>query len=323
MSAFSRGCLLRQQCAIKSPRTTNLFLQPVNSSTPRFLRTTSLLYAARKSRSATPATKPKTSLPSKLSFTPTKASPTSVSTIYSTYAQTLAQKPHPTPLYEAPSQIAYIISNSTTALFCFAWSGYNVYAHYLYAPPGLAAWVPPAYMVVSIIMSGVGTYIALGSTRLVRTITAVPKKADPASGGGGRGGRELQIEIILRKMLPIPFFPARKLYVKPEDIILPSQLTPPPPKHLSMDELRRMRIEEEARRKQELEYERSHLLTSPFRHMSRGFFSLFKSIGRTWTRDGFLKVEIKDGMYKLDIKGGWALDGGRALDRLAKIKHRV
>ena len=61
-------------------------------------------------------------------------------------------------------------------------------------------------------------------------------------------------------------------------------------------------------------------MTAPFRHMSRGFFQLFKAIGRTWHREGFMKVEVKGMKYKLDVTGGWALDRGRALDRLARVR---
>ena len=64
-------------------------------------------------------------------------------------------------------------------------------------------------------------------------------------------------------------------------------------------------------------------MSSPFRHMSRAFFQLFKAIGRTWSRDGFLKVEVKGSNYKLDVSGGWALDGGKGLDRLARLKPRL
>ncbi len=35
-----------------------------------------------------------------------------------------------------------------------------------------------------------------------------------------------------------------------------------------------------------------------------------------------MKVEVKGSSYKLDVTGGWALDGGRALDRLARIKPK-
>lgn len=171
--------------------------------------------------------------------------------------------------------------------------------------------------------------MALNSANLIRSITAIPPKATTGGDGvldprviGKGGDQELQIEIILRKMFPMPFFPARKLYVKPEDIVLPQQIAAPLP-NLSREEMRAFRLEKEARRKEELEYERSHLLTSPFRHMNRAFFNAFKGIRRTWMRDGFVKVGVKGKIYKMDVHGGWALDGGKVLDRLVKVRHRL
>jgi hypothetical protein len=57
--------------------------------------------------------------------------------------------------------------------------------------------------------------------------------------------------------------------------------------------------------------------------MSRAIFKIFTGIRRAWSREGFMKVDVKGKMYKLDITGGWALDGGKALDRLATIKPRL
>jgi len=44
-------------------------------------------------------------------------------------------------------------------------------------------------------------------------------------------------------------------------------------------------------------------------------------LGRTWTREGFMKLRLKGQTYKLD-GGGWVLDRGKALDRLVTIKAR-
>jgi hypothetical protein len=41
------------------------------------------------------------------------------------------------------------------------------------------------------------------------------------------------------------------------------------------------------------------------------------------TREGFLKLRVKGRIYKLDISSGWALDKGKAIDRLATLKPKV
>jgi hypothetical protein len=212
----------------------------------------------------------------------------------------------------------------TGSAFCFSYAIVTFWSNNINTPEGLATWIPPALAGVSFLMATLGTYLVLGPARLIKTMTAIPKNANAISMAVGKAAApELQIEVELRKMFPLPFFPARKLYVKPEEIILPLPLAPPPSKTLSATELREVRVAEEAERKRLWEHEKSHLLTSPFRHMSRAFFQLFKMIGRSWHREGFMKVEVKGASYKLDITGGWALDGGRALDRLVRVKPRM
>jgi len=36
-----------------------------------------------------------------------------------------------------------------------------------------------------------------------------------------------------------------------------------------------------------------------------------------------VNAKIQGGNHKLDVSGGWALDGGRALDRLVVVKPRA
>jgi hypothetical protein len=209
----------------------------------------------------------------------------------------------------------------TGSTFCFSYAIVNLWSNNINTAEGLAPWVPTALAGVAVFMAAFGTWLILGPARLIKTITAIPKNANAISTAVGKVATpELQIEVELRKMFPLPFFPARKIYVKPGEIILPFPLAPPPPKALTLTEIRELRIAEEEESRKLLEYERSHIMTAPFRHMSKGFFQLFKAIGRTWHREGFMKVEVKGTSYKLDVTGGWALDRGRALDRLAKVK---
>ncbi|KAE9379367.1 hypothetical protein N431DRAFT_397695 [Stipitochalara longipes BDJ] len=324
MSAFSRGCLLRHHSPF-SPRTIHLMLPSKSFQTPRFFTSSPLLHAAKKTRPP-PAVK-KTFSNTKPSFLPPKAIPQTTSApppTYQSYATTLAQKLHPTLLYTAPSHTMFMVACYTGSTFCFSYAIVNLWSNSINPPEGLATWVPTALAGVAVFMAAFGTWLVLGPARLIKTITAIPKNPNVISTAVGKAvNPELQIEVELRKMFPLPFFPARKLYVKPEEIALSLPIAPPPPKNLSPADLREIRIEEEAEKKKLLEYERSHIMTSPFRHMSRAFFQLFKAIGRTWHREGFMKVEVKGSSYKLDVTGGWALDGGRALDRLARVKPKL
>jgi hypothetical protein len=326
MSAFSRGCLLRHHHAL-TPRTIHLFFPSKSFQSPRSFSSSPLLLAAKKARppQTTRLTLPK----SKPSFTPTKSAPPSTNApTYYSYATTLAQKSHPTLLYQAPSQTIFIVSSYSASVFCLSYAAISFWSNYLAAPPDLAAWVPYAFGGISFMMACFGGYLLLGPARLVRTITAVPKHANAVSTAAGKSAGNaaapsLEIEVELRKMFPLPFFPARKIIAKPEEIVLPMPLFTPPSKALTVSEMRELRLQEEREKKELREYERSHIMTAPFRHASQGFFYLFKAIGRTWSREGFLKLEVKGMRYKLDISGGWALDGGRALDRLTRLKPRL
>jgi len=254
-----------------------------------------------------------TNVPTKI----TNAAPT-----YQTFAASLAQKSQPTLLYQAPSHTGFTLASYGAALFFFSYAGISFYHNTLFPPPDLAAWVPVAFGGVCFMMACFGGWLILGPARLIKTIIAIPQKAAQATGANlakVAAQPELKLEVELRKMFPLPFFPARKLYVKPEEIVLPATLMPFV-ERLSPAQMMAMRTQEEEERKKAIEYERSHIMTAPFRHASRAFYHAFVAMRRTWSREGFLKIIINGQAYKLDLVGGWALDRGRALDRLVTIK---
>ncbi|KAH7418120.1 hypothetical protein BKA64DRAFT_189103 [Cadophora sp. MPI-SDFR-AT-0126] len=327
MSAFSRGCLLRHQCAFKTPRTAHFFL-PTKYQQPRCFSSSTLLQAAKQVRPSQPVKKvvPKnksSSAPIKASISakaPTTASPL----VYKSYALSLAEKTHPTHLYEAPSHTVYMLTCYGTAGFCFTYAAISFWSNYMLAPPDLATWVPVALGGVSFLMACLGGWLVLGPTRLVKSLVAVPRNVQMIKGGLAKPGDgsivpELQIEVELKKMFPVPFFPRRKFYVKPEEIELSHRFVPVN-KRISIQESRERAKLEAMEKARLLEYERNHILTSPFRRMSQLTFKMFTELKRVWTREGMMRVDIQNQRYKVDISGGWALEGGRALDRLAKIK---
>jgi hypothetical protein len=198
------------------------------------------------------------------------------------------------------------------------------WSYYLNPPEGLPSWVPIAYGGVCFMMAGAGGYFLLGPAWIVKSITAMPHSALKAAGAVAKGAapEELKIEIELRRMFPLPFMPARKLYVKPEEIRLDHQLARVDAKPTAA-QMKAIRLQEAEEARKALEYEQTHLLSKGPRMVSRGAFDLFKGIRRTWTKEGFAKIWIKGYRYKLDVSGGWALDGGRALDRLVTIKPNL
>lgn len=276
----------------------------------RLFSSSRLLAAARKIRASSP---PKLSS----SIAPTPGAAAAAPATYLSYASTLALKASPTILYQAPSHTGYILGCYGASAFCLVYAGWNFHANYLHPPEGLAPWIPIAFGGVCFLVAVFGGWLMLGPARLVNTITAMPMPVPSASRAASNARPELRIDVQLRKMFPLPFFPARVISTRPEALSLnerlyaPSQERAPTPAD-------RERLRQEQQRLHEIE--KTKIMSAPFRHASILFFNAFQSAKRVWTRAGFLELGVKGQVYKLDVSGGWALDEGRALDRLVQRK---
>lgn len=132
-------------------------------------------------------------------------------------------------------------------------------------------------------------------------------------------------------MFPVPFFPARKILVSPQEVKLPTTFSGVDNTKMSAAELRAMRIaeeraEEQVKREAE-EYWKNHIWSRPFqrpfRLMRKGAAELFRALRQSWTQEGFKYLGVKGQNYKLDISRGWVLDDGRALERLVTVEKRL
>jgi len=309
MSAFSRGCFLRRQCAIGA----RAFQAPRTSCQPRFFSSAPILRAAKVPKRAVPNGKP--------SYAPTNATATTPppTRVYQSYANTLAQKLHPTLLYQAPSSTMFMVTSYGVAFILMACGGYAIFA-YNEPREDLSIWVQYAFAVVGLTTGGMASYFILGPSMMIKSISAIPRNVartlvTPAAGGFIP---ELQLEVEVKRMLP--FLPAKKIYVQPQELVLPIPLGPTAAQRLTPAEIRQMAAEKKVQREQDLEYQRNHLMTLPFRQMNKAFVSLFQNTRRALVKEGFLKVQVKHSTYKLDITGGWALDNGKSLDRLVGLK---
>ena len=77
---------------------------------------------------------------------------------------------------------------------------------------------------------------------------------------------------------------------------------------------------QQAAREKERKERMSHLLTLPFRDAAKVFRGAYEGLRRSFYREGFAKVYLRGVEYKLDMTSGWALDDGRAMDRLLTVK---
>ncbi|GKT88150.1 hypothetical protein Ct61P_06000 [Colletotrichum tofieldiae] len=248
---------------------------------------------------------------------PTKPASPAISSAGSAYALVtqLAQRSQPTVLYEAVSHFWMKFSAWTAMLMFYSYAGINYYTMLLHPPEDIAAWVPHAFAVICLAMAGFGSYFFYNTHNIVKLIRAVPTASLTAS---SRGTTPIHLEITCKRMLPGR---ARVMVVPPERVSMPgrivTQATQTP--YVSPAQERAASRQKKVRARAEWEYDRDHLMTVPFRHAGKGFKAAWYGVRRAVTKEGFMKMEVGSQKLKLDVASGWALDDGRAIDRLVKI----
>ncbi|KAK6841649.1 hypothetical protein PG989_009802 [Apiospora arundinis] len=248
----------------------------------------------------------------------------------SSYALRLAQNKHGATLFEAAPQRIFLASSYAAGFVCIGGAVVNLYYNVYNPPPGLGDWVPYAFSAVAVMLGFLGMNFALQPAHVVRLIKVLPSAAAAAATGGARPGlvgagnssvaHKVQLEVLVRRLTPIPGFPLKRIVVEPNEIIMKTRLFHP--KKAEPTEIERMRMgrEWEKRKKEQMQYNKDHLMTAPFRDGAWAMGQFFNAIRRGLTGEGFAPVEIKGGKYKLDIVKGYALEDGRALDRIVRIE---
>ncbi|KAK3375300.1 hypothetical protein B0H63DRAFT_438488 [Podospora didyma] len=249
----------------------------------------------------------------------------------SSFAEQLAAKGTRTILYEAPSHFWYRFSCLSAGTFCVSYAVYQYWTIYLNPSEGLAWWVPQAFFIVCAFMASMGGYFALGTSRIVRSIesagaAAAAQAATAAAATAAAASTPIYIEVSTRRVLP--FLPPKRTLLLPAQVSLPFQMhrvlageaTPlSTTKHLSVAA---QRAEREAKAKAR-QYELDHIMTAPFRDAKSGMNTAWSQVRRAFDRGGFAKIRLKGVNYKIDVTGGWALDNGRAMDRLLTVRQRL
>ncbi|GAW19146.1 hypothetical protein ANO14919_086300 [Xylariales sp. No.14919] len=232
------------------------------------------------------------------------------------YGQRLAMLPRPTMLYEAAPQTGFLASSYGAAFFCLGSAGINSWFNVFNLPPGISPWVPVGFGIVSFMFASIGTLFALRPSSIIRSIKVLPYSTSRQT--QEPSPRRVMLEVIARRISPIPL-PSKRLQVEPENIVLVNRMQHRPVV-LSREQMAAKKLEDAKRRKQEREYELSHLMTAPFRDAARASSTLMGNFRRGLTGEGFVPVFINGIKYKLDVEGGYALENGQVLDRLVKIQ---
>ncbi|KAK4123947.1 hypothetical protein N657DRAFT_645557 [Parathielavia appendiculata] len=346
MASFSRGLgprlvfLIRQQapceCAAAEAQVRQLLR--ARFSTARLLQK-----AARSSRPVPkPASKPSASTAAPKTSSPILGSATAQAARPATYAEQLALKGR-TLLYESPSHFWFRAGCFSSAAFCVSYTVYQYWTVILHPPEGLMWWIPHAFGAILVFMAGMGAYFVMGAGRLVRSIEAVPAaavvaaKQIAAAGAAASQTPPIYIEVATRRI--VPFMPPKKTLLRPEEVQLPFRMYSVfagsgsrlavaaaaghenlAQKPVSLAE--RVRAERAAREAKiaERKYTMDHIMTAPFRDAAKAFGTAWRGIKRSFNREGFAKIQLGKQEYKLDVTGGWALDDGRAMDRLLPIR---
>ncbi|KXX73901.1 hypothetical protein MMYC01_209432 [Madurella mycetomatis] len=326
MTSFSRGLgprlllLVRQQASRECAATqARLVLRARFSSSPRRLQQNAAKTASKP--------RPAQNAPVKSTHTPAVNSAATRATFRpSSYAEQLALKGR-TLLYEAPSHLWYRIGCFSSGVFCISYTVYQYWSIYLSPPDGLSWWVPHAFGIICVFMAGMGGYFIMGAGRIVRSIEAVPTASIAKLATKTPVQSPIMIEVATSRMAP--FLRSKKTLLQPDEVQLPFRMygvfgmlnhDAAAQRPLSMIE--RVRAERAAREARILarKHAMDHILTSPFRDAAKAFGGVWAGIVRSFNREGFAKVKLGSQLYKLDVMGGWALDSGRAIDRLLPVR---
>ncbi|KAM0797793.1 hypothetical protein BDR22DRAFT_891842 [Usnea florida] len=232
---------------------------------------------------------------------------------YEPLTHKLALRTSPTLLYQASSYTNYFFGCYAVGIGLLAAGWFNFQTQFYVQPGGVPPWVPRFTSVGSFMIVCGGFYMLLKPQNMVRAISCLPSSAKSKSGSGSRS-LLLQIE----RTPVIPFKQRKLVTVPPSDVTISSCM-------FNDDAEQRLEatIAVIARREGRLSaFARTNLHTLPFRQVGYWMWRGFNGIKSAFTNDDFHFLHVRGNslVWKLAKDPAWALDDGKALDRLVKIK---
>ncbi|KAL8733793.1 MAG: hypothetical protein Q9181_003441 [Wetmoreana brouardii] len=247
-----------------------------------------------------------TLLPKTYQFTPkpTKAPATNT---YKPFAQTLAERSNPTVLYQSSSHTTYMVGCYGIGILMFGWVLHSVNQVYNYPPINLAVYLKSLFYGICFIAGGMGVLFILKPFRIIQSIVAVPTIFP-------NGARTLHLQIECIRMFP---------GIRPKTITVPATSI-----HVSSPLFQErsggvpLRFLKERRLAQERasRLNQGNLFSLPFRQLQFLFWKGWRVVKGVFTNNPFiyLRVQGYNGTWKLGKGSGWALEEGRAIDRIVK-----
>ncbi|KAL9587516.1 MAG: hypothetical protein Q9212_000218 [Teloschistes hypoglaucus] len=263
----------------------------------------SFLVTSRRHATKPPQISPK---PSKTSARPSRGP---AGTAYKPFAQTLAERSNPTLLYQAASHGPYIVGCYALGIVVSGWALYAANQIYKYPSITFAKFLKVVYYGACVFAVGISGILLTRPFRIIHSIQAIPRFHN--------GSRNLYLQIESNRMLP--FSKPASLSVPASSIHLSRQLAQERLNGIPIKDLEARRLQEERAKR----IPKGNLFTLPFRQLSFLFWKGRRFLSATRRDNPFINVRVEgyNWPWKLGTNRGWALEEGRALDRI--VKNRV
>ncbi|KAL8783037.1 MAG: hypothetical protein Q9213_004934 [Squamulea squamosa] len=233
------------------------------------------------------------------------------SSSYKSFNQTLADRSKPVLLYQAASHTIYIVGCYSIGLLIIGWIAHTVSTikliHSL-TPDKYGAYLKIGYYTMVVMAGGIAVVFIMRPYRIIQLIQAVPVILR-------QNQKTLHLQIESTRMFP---------GLKPKTVSIPVndiKLSRPlfqerNPSSDNLEHRRRLEAEKLCKLRE------GNYFLLPFRqlgfHLSKGF----QGLKAAFTRNPFIYLRAKgfNGSWKLAKETGWALEDGRAIDRIVKSK---
>ncbi|KAI4161394.1 MAG: hypothetical protein L6R39_000066 [Caloplaca ligustica] len=244
--------------------------------------------------------------PAKYTHKPVKAP---ASPAYKPFAQTLADRSEPVLLYQGASTTVYKAGCYTLGLLCFVWSVHSTRQMWYYPPPYFNRFLKGMYYGVCGLAIAMSAFFIMRPYRIIETINTLPVTSK-------KGTRTLHLQLVSS-----PLFPGirpRTVSVPADYVVLSAPLASEKSGGvpLRLLELRHKRAEK-ARNLRE-----GSLISLPLRQLRFHLGNAWQALKGAFTNSAFIYLRAKGhyASWKVAEEAGWALDEGRALDRIVRSK---
>ncbi|KAI4156193.1 MAG: hypothetical protein LQ341_000039 [Variospora aurantia] len=229
------------------------------------------------------------------------------SVTYKSFAQTLASRSEPTLLYQGTSTTIYRLGCYTVGLLCFSWSLHATFQMYSYPPSFMNRFMKSLYYGLCGLAVGMAALFLMRPYRIIQSVQALPVTSH-------KGTLTLHL-----KLESAPLFPG----IKPRTVSVPAGSVTLSDRlyanksggvPLHVQELRSKRAEKIMKLKS------GNLMSLPIRQLGFHLWNGFQMLKEVFRSSPFIYLRAKgyQGTWKLDKGSGWALDEGRAFDRVVK-----